>query len=118
MKRVAQFGLHEKDFDELGAQVVFIAAEKRHGMFKPSESLEKNPTVYPFLLDEDRQITKAYGVYHRAGIDAINIARPATFVVSPDGIIRYLYVGSSQVDRAPLEEVLKAAREAKGTQQP
>lgn len=118
MKRVAQFEPHERQFDELGVQVIFIAAEKRDGMFKPVEALEKNPTVYPYLLDEDRKVTKAYGVYHRAGIDAINIARPATFVVGPCGIIRYVYVGSSQTDRAPMDELLKAAREAMGKSQP
>jgi peroxiredoxin len=110
---VAQVGSHEKEFDEAGAQVVFIAAEKREGMFKPTEWLEKNPTPYPYLLDEDRTVTKSYGVYHRLGVDAINIARPATFVIRADGIIQYVFVGSSQTDRAPIEEVLDAVRAAR-----
>lgn len=110
---MAQVGSHEKEFDEAGAQVVFIAAEKREGMFKPTEWLEKNPTPYPYLLDEDRTVTKSYGVYHRLGVDAINIARPATFVIRADGIIQYVFVSSSQTDRAPIGEVLDAVRAAR-----
>jgi peroxiredoxin len=110
---MAQLGPYEGQFRDAGAELIFIAAEKREGMFKPEEFLRKHPTAYPFLLDEDRKITKLYGVYHRAGIDAINIARPATFVVGQDGIIRYIFVGSSQTDRAPVDEVLRAVRDLK-----
>ncbi len=108
---MAQLEPYKAKFDEANATVLYIAAEKREGMFKPAEFLQKNPVSFPFLLDEDRRVTKAYGVYHRAGVDAINIARPATFVIGPDGIIRFLYVGSSQVDRAPVEQVLDAVRQ-------
>jgi peroxiredoxin len=91
---------------------VFIAAEKRTGMFNPQKFLDQHPTPFPFLLDEDRNVTKAYGVYHRLGVDAINIAHPATFVIGRDGVIRYIYVGASQTDRAPVEPVLDALKRA------
>lgn len=110
---MAQLGPYEGQFKDAGADLIFVAAEKRDGMFKPEAFLRKHPTAYPFLLDEDRVVTKLYGVYHRAGVDAINIARPATFVVNRDGIICYLFVGSSQTDRAPVDAVLQAARNAK-----
>jgi len=92
--------------------LVYIAAQKKDGMFSPMKFLEEHPVAFPFLLDEDRKVTKQYGVYHMLGIDAINIARPATFVVGRDGVIRYLYVGSNQLDRAPVEEVLDALTRA------
>jgi peroxiredoxin len=94
--------------EEAGAQLVYIAAEKRGGMFKPEQFLEKNPVSYPFLLDEDRTATKAYGLYHRLGTDAINIAHPATLVVDPQAMVRYIYRGDSQTDRSPVEEMLAA----------
>jgi peroxiredoxin len=81
-------------------------------MLNPQKFVDDHPVSFPFLLDEDRSVTKKYGVYHLLGIDAINIARPATFVIGQDGIIRYLHVGSSQTDRAPTEEVLKALKQA------
>lgn len=109
---MAQLGPRKAEFEGAGAQVALIAAEKRDGIFKPVQFLEKQPVPYPLLLDEDRSVTKAYGVYHRIGKDAFNIARPATFVVGRDGSIRFSYVGTTQHDRAPLEEVLEAVRAA------
>src|SRR5437588_12546980 len=94
------------------ASVTFIAAEKRGGMVKPEAFFEKKPSSVPFLLDEERAVTKAYGVYQRLKLDAINIARPATLVIDRQGMIRYIYVGASQHDRAPMEPVIAAAREA------
>ena len=108
---MAQFEPRTDKIQKIGG-LVYIAAQKRGGMFDAEKFLDANPVSFPFLLDEDRAVTKSYGVYQRLGIDAINIARPATFVVGRDGIIRYLYVGSSQVDRAPLEEVLDALQRA------
>jgi peroxiredoxin len=106
---MAQFEPLKDKIEELGG-LVFIAAQKRGGMFNPQKYLEDHPVSFPFLLDEDRSVTKQYGVYHLLGIDAINIARPATFVIGQDGEIHYLYVGSTQVDRSPAEEVLKAMK--------
>ena len=99
--------------DEIGqaaAELAFIAAEKRDGVFKPSKFLEKNPASFPFLLDEDRVVTKNYGLYHLIGMDALNIAHPATLVIDRDRTIRYIYRGDNQHDRAPLPDVLAALK--------
>ena len=94
--------------------MAFIAAEKRDGVWKPEKFLEKHPISSVFLLDEDRAVTKAYGLHHALGTDAINIAHPATLVIvatirrDRGGIVRYIYRGDNQLDRAPLDEVLGA----------
>jgi peroxiredoxin len=95
---------------QAGAELAFIAAEKREGVFKPAKFLEKNPTSFPFLLDEDRVVTKSYGLYHLIGMDALNIAHPATLVIDRERSVRYLYRGDNQHDRAPLAEVMGAVR--------
>jgi peroxiredoxin len=107
---MAQFEPTRAQFESLAAQVLFIAAEKRDGMFKPAKFLEKHPVAFPFLLDEDRLVTKAYGLYHRFGKDAINIAHPATLVIDSGGAARYIYHGDNQTDRAPIEKILEAVR--------
>jgi peroxiredoxin len=107
---MAQFEPVKNELDQAGAQVVFIAAEKRDGMFKPVKFLEKHPLAFPFLLDEDRTVTKAYGLYHRLAKDAINIAHPATLVVDGNGTVRYIYRGENQMDRAPMEQVMEAVK--------
>ena len=91
--------------------LAYIAAEKRHGIWHPEKHLRVHPTAFPFLLDEDRSVTKAYGLYHRLGHDAIRIAHPATLVVDWAGVVRYIYRGENQLDRAPVEEVLAAVKQ-------
>lgn len=93
-----------------GAEFAYIAAEKGEGFFKPHRFLEKNPVSFPFLLDEDRTVTKAYGLHHRFGKDAWNIAHPATLVIDRGRSIRFIYRGDNQLDRAPLDAVLGAVR--------
>jgi len=93
-----------------GGNLLYIAAEKRGGFFKPEKYFAEHPVSFPFLLDEDRQVIKRYGLYHRLGTDAFNIAHPATLVVDRSGVIRFLYRGDGQADRAPLEQVLDALR--------
>ena len=92
-----------------GAQWIFIAAEKQQGVWNPKKFLQQHPLSFPFLLDEDRSVTKAYGVYHRIGVDAIHIAHPATLVVAQDGTAQFVYRGDNQLDRATLADVLQAA---------
>lgn len=104
---MAQFEPVKDEFDKRDALVWFIAAEKRTGIWNPEKFFENTRSSFPFLLDEDRSVTKSYGVYQRLGVDAINIARPATFVVGRDGKIKYAYVGQSQTDRAPMERILE-----------
>src|SRR5215469_13679241 len=97
------------EIEQSGAEFAYIAAEKRDGVFKPTKFLEKNPISFPFLLDEDRSVTKAYGLYHRIGLDALNIAHPATLVIDRERNVQFIYRGDNQHDRAPLEQVIAAA---------
>ena len=99
--------------DELlqaGASLFYLAAEKRRGIFRPEKFFQQHPTCFPFLLDEDRGVTRAYGIYHLIGTDALNISRPATFVIERTGIIQFLFVGAKQQDRAPIADVMEAVR--------
>jgi peroxiredoxin len=107
---MTQFESQIPEIEAAGAQLAFIAAEKRDGMWKPGKFLTKRPIASVFLLDEDRTVTKAYGLYHRLGTDAINIAHPATLVIDGGGRVRYIYRGENQTDRAPMEKVTEAVR--------
>jgi peroxiredoxin len=113
---MTQLESRRKEIEVAGAQLAFLAAEKRDGMWKPAKFLEKHPIASVFLLDEDRVVTKAYGLYHALGTDAIRIAHPATLVIDRNdsdrsGVVRYIYRGDNQLDRAPLDEVLGALQE-------
>jgi peroxiredoxin len=93
-----------------GADLLYIAAEKRRGFFKPAKYFSQHPVSFPFLLDENREVIRSYGLYHRLGTDAFNIAHPATMVIDRGGVIRFIYRGEGQADRAPLEQVLDALK--------
>jgi peroxiredoxin len=108
---MAQLESRKQEIEAAGTQVACVAAEKRDGAWKPAKFLEKHPISFPFLLDEDRTVTKEYGLHHAFGVDALNIAYPATLVIDHSGTVRWIYRGDNQFDRAPLDEVLKAVRE-------
>jgi peroxiredoxin len=108
---MAQLESRKQEIETAGAQLACVAAEKRNGAWKPTRFLEKNPISFPFLLDEDRTVTKEYGLHHAFGVDALNIAHPATLVIDRSGTVRWIYRGDNQFDRAPLDEALTAVRE-------
>ena len=54
-------------------------------------------------------MTRPYGVWHRLGLDAWNIARPALFVIQRTGTIQAIFVGESQEEfpsPAEIDDVL------------
>lgn len=107
---MAQFEPLKPEIEQAGAQLVYVAAEKREGLFKPAKYLAMNPISFPFLLDEDRSVTRAYGLYHRLGTDAINIAHPATLVVDTQMMVQFIYRGAGQHDRIPVAAVVEVIK--------
>src|ERR1700686_704166 len=105
---MAQLEPLKEQIENLGASLVYIAAEKSEGVWNPAKYLSEHPVSSSFLLDEDRSVTKAYGLYHAFGHDAFRIAHPATLIVDRSGGLRYIYRGENQTDRAPVEEILRA----------
>ena len=107
---MAQLEPMKSEIEGAGAQLAYIAAEKSTGVWKPAKFLASHPVSFPFLLDEERTVTKAYGLSHRLAIDALNIAHPATLVIERDRKIAYIYRGDGQTDRPPFDHVLAAVR--------
>ena len=71
---------------------------------------ERNGIMFPLLVDKDRSVIKAYGVYHWLSLEAYNIARPATFVIDKRGIIQYMYIGTHQFDLVDQSEVVECLK--------
>ena len=107
---MAQFESSYQEFTQCGAGLVVIAAQKMEGWFRGKEHVQQHKYPFPVLFDENRSVTHAYGVYHRLSVDAINIARPATFVVGPDGKISWIAVSPNQNERPSTEEILSALK--------
>ena len=70
--------------------------------------VEETGLPFDILIDERRDVVKAYGVWHRVGLDAWNISRPAVFLVNQDGSIPYSFIGDSQREFPTQQEMLQA----------
>ena len=69
--------------------------------------IEENGLPFDILIDERRDMAKAYGVWHRIGLDALNIARPAVFLIEQDGSIGYSFIGDNQKQYPTQEELAR-----------
>lgn len=70
--------------------------------------IEETGLPFNILIDESRDVLRAYGVWHRVGLDAWNIARPALFVIDPDRRIRYSFVADRQHEFPTHDEIVAA----------
>ena len=64
---------------------------------------------FPFdiLIDETRDVARAYGVWHRFGIASWNIARPAVFVIDRDRTVRHVFVGRRQSEFPSQHDIVR-----------
>jgi peroxiredoxin len=67
----------------------------------------QNALPFDLLLDESRDVSRRYGVWHRVGLDAWNIARPALFLIDRDGRIRYRFIAARQDEFPETDEIAK-----------
>ena len=65
---------------------------------KVKRYVEDSGLPFDLLVDDTRETVKAYGVWHRVGFDAWNIARPALFLIDRAGIVRYVFVADFQTE--------------------
>jgi peroxiredoxin len=86
-------------------QVVTVVAQRSDAVRR---YVEETGLPFNILVDESRAALKAYGVWHRIGLDAWNIARPALFLIDPSGSIRYSFIAESQEEFPSHDEILKA----------
>ena len=70
--------------------------------------VEETGLPFDILIDERRDMSRAYGVYHRMGLTAYNIARPAVFLIDQDARIAYSFIGDTQREYPTQDEIIAA----------
>jgi peroxiredoxin len=70
--------------------------------------IEETGLAFDVLLDEGREVVRAYGVWHRLGLDAWNIAHPAVFLIEQDRNIRYSFISDRQTEFPASTDILTA----------
>ena len=93
---IAEFGKRNKDFADRDAQVLGVSTDTHfvHLAWRNSHPDLKN-LPYPMLADTKRELTSALGILHKQD----GVALRATFIVDPDGIIRWASVNDLNVGR-------------------
>jgi peroxiredoxin (alkyl hydroperoxide reductase subunit C) len=100
---IAAFGKLEREFRARDAQLlgVSIDSEYVHLAWR-RERPELKELPFPMLSDLRRELSTALGILDpQAGV-----AQRATYIVDPEGVIRFVYVTDLSVGRSP-EEVLR-----------
>jgi alkyl hydroperoxide reductase subunit AhpC len=100
---IAAFGKLEKEFRARDAQLLGASTDSEFvhlAWRRDKEELRDLP--FPMLADVKRELTAALGI-----LDAdAGVAQRATYIVDPQGVIRFAYVTDLNVGRNP-QEVLR-----------
>jgi peroxiredoxin (alkyl hydroperoxide reductase subunit C) len=100
---IAAFGQLNGEFVDRDAQVLGVSVDSEFvhlAWRKDKEELRNLP--FPMLSDIKRELSTELGV-----LDAeAGVAQRATYIVDPDGVIRFVYVTDLNVGRSP-QEVLR-----------
>ena len=99
---LAGFGKLVREFSDRDAQVLGVSTDSEfvHLAWRQSHADLKG-LPYPLLSDLRRDLSAELGI-----LDADGVARRATYVVDPQGIIRFAMVTDGKVGRSP-DEVLR-----------
>ena len=99
---LAGFGKLVQQFADRDAQVLGVSTDSEfvHLAWRQSHA-ELKTLPYPLLSDLRRDLSAELGI-----LDPDGVARRATYVVDPQGIIRFAMVTDGKVGRSP-EEVLR-----------
>ena len=103
-RKFGELAQHSPDYAARGIQVVTVVAQSSDVV---KRYVEDQGLPFNILIDESRDVLKAYGVWHRLGLDAWNIARPALFLIDQAGKIHYSFVSDRQ-DEFPTHETIVA----------
>jgi alkyl hydroperoxide reductase subunit AhpC len=100
---IAEFGKLNKDFQDRDAQVLGLSTDSEfvHLAWRQHKE-ELNKLPFPMLADIKRELSNELGILDPNE----GVAQRATFVIDPDGVIRFVMVTDLSVGRN-VKEVLR-----------
>jgi len=100
---IAEFGRRNQDFLDRDAQVLGASTDTHfvHLAWRNSHP-DLKTLPYPMLADTKRELASALGILHKQE----GVALRATFIVDPEGIIRWININDLSVGRN-IDEVLR-----------
>jgi lipoyl-dependent peroxiredoxin subunit C len=100
---ITAFGKLNNEFQDRDAQLLGMSVDSdfvHHAWRKHHSDLNDLP--YPMLSDIKRELSEALGILDKTA----GVAQRATFIIDPEGIIRFVMVTDLNVGRNP-QEVLR-----------
>jgi len=97
---IAAFGELNVDFADRDAQLLGVSTDSEFvhlAWRRDKEELKDLP--FPMLSDIKRELSNSLGILDKEE----GVAQRATYIVDPDGIIRFVYVTDLNVGRSPAE---------------
>ena len=104
---MAQLSQNAPTYAAAGVRIVAIAAQTRAGA---AQWLTRNPQPFLWLVDADRVVIKAYGVYNKFSYDAWKMAHPASLLIDQNRTIKFIYRAANQWDIPTKEEMLRGLK--------
>ncbi len=77
---------NQTEFDTRNTEILGISVDTREDSAKIATKLG---LTYPILSDPDFQAIDAFGVRHKEGMMGKDIARPAVFILNPEGRVAW-----------------------------
>ena len=88
----------------LAGTLLIVSCEDRAGARK---YLDNGTCPFSLLIDPLFEASLAFGVFQKFSWGAVNVARPASFIIDRCGFVRHCHVASSPIDAAPLDDLLE-----------
>ena len=97
---IAEFGKLTKEFADRGAQLLggSVDSEFVHLAWRKDHK-DLNNLPFPLIADVKRELSFGLGIID----ENAGVSQRATFIVDPEGIIRFVYVTDLSVGRSPSE---------------
>lgn len=100
---IATFGAKETEFKKRNCEVVGCSVDSEfvHLAWKEQNKLLRENVNFPMMADVKRELCQALGILNAGGV-----ANRATFIINPDGIIKFASVTDGKVGRN-VDEVIR-----------
>ncbi len=97
---ILEFSKRKDDFERLNAKVLGASTDSKFSHLAWLEKL--GPITFPMLSDITKEVSRSYGIL----IEESGIALRGTFIIDPEGILRYMVVHDLNIGRN-VDEILR-----------
>ena len=113
-ERITELAGAKEHIDELGGNLLIISCEDPGSA---GSYLDAGTCPFSLLADPAFEASQLFFVFQKFSWGAVNVARPASFIIARCGFLRYCHTGSSPLDAAPLDELLGSLRSLREEEQ-